>query len=240
MGSGISLNLEGVGKSFGQKEVLKSVSLDIPAGQFVSVVGKSGCGKSTLLRLVSGLETPTAGTISFDGIAQHGLNPATKIMFQNPRLLPWKTVLENVLIGLGKEHVEQAESALDSVGLLQKKDQLPRSLSGGEAQRVSLARALASSPKLLLLDEPLGALDALTRYGMQQLIHDIWQREGFTVLLITHDVDEAVVLSDRVIMIRDHGIHLDDTIDLPYPRNRGDARFIQQSTTILHSILEQD
>ncbi|MBT1182291.1 ABC transporter ATP-binding protein [Bifidobacterium sp. CP2] len=237
--AGVSVTLDGVGRSFGDVSVLDAVDLTIPAGQFVSVVGKSGCGKTTLLRLIAGLDRPSAGTIRLDGVEQHGLNPATRVMFQQPRLLPWKTVEENVLLGLGKEHADEARDALDQVGLLALKDALPRHLSGGQAQRVALARALASKPRLLLLDEPLGALDALTRYSMQDLIHTIWERERFTAVLVTHDVSEAVYLSDRVLMVRDHRIGLDEAIDLPYPRNRAITGFTAKTTDILDAILDE-
>lgn len=235
--NGTVISLDNVSRSFGATTVLSSLSLDIPAGQFVSIVGKSGCGKTTLLRLIAGLDEPTEGVIRLDGREQHGLNGTSKVMFQSPRLLPWKTVEENVRLGLDQNHAEAAERALEQVGLHEHRDLLPQHLSGGQAQRVALARALASSPKLLLLDEPLGALDALTRYSMQDLILEIWRKQRFTVVLITHDVTEAVYLSERVIMLRDHHIALDDPINLPYPRNRESQAFTQTSASILNAIL---
>ncbi|MGO1775404.1 MAG: ABC transporter ATP-binding protein [Agrococcus casei] len=195
----ISITIDQYSKSFGDNSVLRDLNLDIPAGQFVALVGKSGCGKSTLLRSVAGLEEATGGRVLLDD--QHITKPheQLRIMFQDDRLLPWRSVLQNVAI-TATDH-DRAVESLQAVGLADKVDQWPASLSGGQRQRVALARALASSPEVILFDEPLGALDALTRLEMQRLIEGLWQQRGFTSLLVTHDVGEAVSFADRVIVL---------------------------------------
>ncbi len=173
------------------------MQLDISKGEFVSIVGKSGCGKSTLLRLVAGLDEPTQGTIQIKHSPVSGIAKDVRIMFQNGRLLPWKTVLQNVRLGLKEGGTNKALKALEQVQLIERKNEWPSVLSGGQQQRVSLARALVHSPLLLLLDEPLGALDALTRLEMQQLIENLWKEKQFTAILVTHDIEEAVTLSKK-------------------------------------------
>jgi sulfonate transport system ATP-binding protein len=197
---GLSLTIRGLHKSFGDNAVLRGIDLHIPAGQFVAIVGRSGCGKSTLLRLIAGLDRATAGTIGFGGDARE---QDVRVMFQEPRLLPWARVLSNVEVGLGRERASvdaqaRAEDALVEVGLGDKREQWPSVLSGGQKQRVALARALVSRPRVLAFDEPLGALDALTRISMQRLLERVWRDQGFTAILVTHDVSEAVALADRV------------------------------------------
>ena len=177
-------------KSFGDNEVLRGIDLHIPAGQFVAIVGRSGCGKSTLLRLIAGLETIDAGTISF---GEETRPEDIRVMFQEPRLLPWARVLSNVEVGLGRDRASpdaqtRAEQALTEVGLDDKRGQWPAVLSGGQKQRVALARALVSHPRVLAFDEPLGALDALTRISMQRLLERVWHDQAFTAILVTHDV----------------------------------------------------
>ena len=232
---GVPLDLRGVGRRFGAKTVLDGVDLHIRAGQFVAVIGKSGCGKSTLLRLLAGLDTPSAGLI--DTGAGEGANPA-RIMFQEPRLLPWKRVLANVEVGLpsavkGRERADRARVILAEVGLEDRAGEWPSVLSGGQKQRVALARALASRPRFLALDEPLGALDALTRIEMQALLERVWLEQGFTAVLVTHDVSEALALADRVVLI-DHGrIALDLNVPLPRPRRRGSAELAHLEGQIL-------
>ncbi|MBV9077545.1 MAG: ATP-binding cassette domain-containing protein [Methylobacteriaceae bacterium] len=223
--AGVAITLRGLGKAFGPKQVLAGVDVHVPAGQFVAVVGKSGCGKSTLLRLVVGLEEPSQGLIRV-GDGASGRDSA-RLMFQEPRLLPWARVGENVEIGLGTEGTKadrrgQALRALDEVGLADRAGEWPSVLSGGQKQRVALARALVSRPRLLAFDEPLGALDALTRIEMQGLIERVWQAQGFTALLVTHDVAEAVALADRVLVIDSGRVALDLPVDVPRPRRRGD------------------
>ncbi len=222
---GVSLGIDNLWKSFGEISVLQGFNLDIAPGQFVGVVGRSGCGKSTLLRAIAGLESPNAGNLWIDGQPLQKLNSVARVMFQEPRLLPWKRVAQNVALGLPKESRYKAQWALSQVGLSDRAKAYPAILSGGQKQRVALARALVSEPRLMLLDEPLGALDALTRIEMQSLLESIWQQQQFTTLLITHDVEEAVVLSDRVILIEHGKVTLDLVIDLPRPRARGSAAF---------------
>lgn len=232
----ISITIDQYSKSFGDNSVLRDLNLDIPAGQFVALVGKSGCGKSTLLRSVAGLEEATGGRVLLDD--QHITKPheQLRIMFQDDRLLPWRSVLQNVAI-TATDH-DRAVESLQAVGLADKVDQWPASLSGGQRQRVALARALASSPEVILFDEPLGALDALTRLEMQRLIEGLWQQRGFTSLLVTHDVGEAVSFADRVIVLADGGIALDLEIDLPRPRLR-DRAFLAHENTLLDAILHE-
>lgn len=234
---GVRLQLHSVTKSFGEREVLHSSSLTVEPGEFVAIVGRSGCGKSTLLRLVAGLEAPTSGEIVLDGKVSHGLNEHTRIMFQDARLLPWRPVLDNVAIGLPKEDRAKAQEFLNQVGLHDRGSDWPANLSGGQRQRVALARALVRRPELLLLDEPLGALDALTRIEMHALIEGLWQKNGFTALLVTHDVQEAVALADRVLLIEDGEIALDERINLAHPRERGSAAFAALEKRILDRVL---
>lgn len=234
---GVKLALHGVTKSFGEREVLHTTNLYIEPGEFVAIVGRSGCGKSTLLRLVAGLEEPSSGEIVLDGQVSHGLNEHTRIMFQDARLLPWRPVLDNVAIGLPKAERAHAQAVLTQVGLPDRGSDWPANLSGGQRQRVALARALVRRPELLLLDEPLGALDALTRIEMHALIEGLWQTHGFTALLVTHDVQEAVALADRVLLIEDGEIALDERINLPHPRERGSAAFAALEKRILDRVL---
>jgi len=226
-------------KDFGQRSVLHGVNLTLKAGEFVAIVGRSGCGKSTLLRLLAGLENTTQGHIEIDEKATSGLHDGTRIMFQEARLLPWKRVLDNVALGLPAHRRGDAEKALEQVGLLDRAGEWPARLSGGQRQRVALARALVHHPRLLLLDEPLGALDALTRLEMQALIEQLWRRIGFTALLVTHDVQEAVALADRVILIEDGAIALDLPIPLARPRTATDPQFGALEAHILQRVLQR-
>jgi sulfonate transport system ATP-binding protein len=227
---GAALSLHKVFRRFGAKEVLSDVDLDIPAGQFVAVVGKSGCGKSTLLRLLAGLDAPSAGAVT----AVSG----ARIMFQEPRLLPWQRIVENVELGLAdtldrNARRAKAQALLGEVGLSDRAGEWPSVLSGGQKQRVALARALASGPRLLVLDEPLGALDALTRIEMQSLLERIWIEQRFTAVLVTHDVSEALALADRVLLIDSGRIALDIDVPLPRPRRRGSADLARLEGRIL-------
>ena len=231
---GIRVAVQDLSKSYGERSVLKAVELTIEAGEFVAVVGRSGCGKSTLLRLIAELETADCGKIAF---AEPGHRAETRIMFQDSRLLPWKSVLDNVALGLPKAR-QPAADALRQVGLQDRAREWPTVLSGGQRQRVALARALVHDPELMLLDEPLGALDALTRIEMQQLIESLWRQRGFTALLVTHDVQEAIALADRVVLIEDGRITLDQRIDLARPRSRGNAAFAQLEEQILARVLK--
>src|SRR6201991_1856282 len=236
---GLPLTIRGLRKSFGSNDVLRGIDLHIPAGQFVAIVGRSGCGKSTLLRLIAGLEKADAGTISF---GEETRREDIRVMFQEPRLLPWSRVLGNVEVGLGSDRgladaKARAAQALVEVGLDSKRDQWPSALSGGQKQRVALARALVSQPRVLAFDEPLGALDALTRISMQQLLERVWRDQGFTAILVTHDVAEAVALADRVLVIEDGRIEHDVTIEIPRPRRRGSADLAALEGSILRDLL---
>ncbi|MBN8564603.1 MAG: ATP-binding cassette domain-containing protein [Leptolyngbya sp. UWPOB_LEPTO1] len=241
---GIHLKLENLRKSFHSQEVLRGIDLEVLPGQFVAIVGRSGCGKSTLLRLISSLVPPTEGNVLLDGQRSQHLNSDVRMMFQDSRLLPWQRVIDNVELGLiatkHKSHTtsrQKAREGLVSVGLGDRGKEWPAVLSGGQQQRVSLARALVSEPRLLLLDEPLGALDALTRVEMQSLLERLWQEQKFTAFLITHDVEEAVVLADRVVLIEDGQIALDISVDLPRPRQRGNAVFAKTVETLVQRVL---
>jgi len=236
--SGIALNLQAIAKQYGERTVLHDINLEIRPGEFVAIVGRSGCGKSTLLRLVAGLETHQAGTILYDGTAEDRRHD-TRIMFQDARLLPWKRVIDNVLLGLGPDAFPLAQSVLNEVGLADRAHDWPARLSGGQRQRVALARALAHQPRLLLLDEPLGALDALTRIEMHALIERLWREHGFTALLVTHDVAEAVALADRIVLIDEGRISLNLPVALPRPRERG-KEFAELEEHVLQQVLKQN
>jgi len=236
---GVRLEIRGLSKRYGQRQVLQHTELVIEPGEFVAIVGRSGCGKSTLLRLVAGLEAATQGSIRLDGQDVTGLREDTRIMFQDSRLLPWRRVIDNVALGLARGAHAAAANVLAQVGLGDRQPDWPARLSGGQRQRVSLARALVHNPRLLLLDEPLGALDALTRIEMHQLIEGLWQRNGFTALLVTHDVQEAVALADRVILIEDGRIALDERVNIARPRERSDPLFGQIEKKILDRVLQQ-
>lgn len=233
----VQIRTQHLSKSFGPQSVLRGIDLTIRPGEFISIVGKSGSGKSTLLRLLAGLETPDSGSIWIDDQALVGHNAHVRVMFQDARLLPWRRVIDNVALGLPKEGKDRAADVLKLVGLAHKANAWPSVLSGGERQRVALARALVTHPPLLLLDEPLGALDALTRIEMQQLLETVWEREQFSALLITHDVDEAVALADRVLLIEEGRFGLDLSIDLSRPRDRGSAEFAALKGYILNRVL---
>jgi sulfonate transport system ATP-binding protein len=240
-GGGASLTIRGLSKAFGDNQVLENLDLHIPAGQFVAIVGPSGCGKSTLLRLIAGLETADAGSIVFGDETPPS---AIRVMFQEPRLLPWARVLANVEVGLGKDrgHMDaegRADRALAQVELTEKRNEWPAVLSGGQKQRVALARALVSRPRVLALDEPLGALDALTRITMQQLLEQVWTDQWFTAILVTHDVAEAVTLADRVIVLEEGRIAHDFEVALPRPRQRGAADVAALEGHILAKLLKQ-
>jgi len=228
-----AVELRALTKTYGARVVLDGIDLRIAPGEFVALVGRSGCGKSTLLRLVAGLEQADGGTIAIDGA---GRSDALRLMFQEARLLPWKTVLENVALGRVDRHA--AHAALAQVGLAERAGEWPAVLSGGQRQRVALARALVHAPGLLLLDEPLGALDALTRIGMQQLIESLWRRQGFSAVLVTHDVQEALVLADRVLVIEEGKIACDLRVDLTRPRQRGSAAFAALERELLATVLD--
>ncbi|GAB1579236.1 ATP-binding cassette domain-containing protein [Bordetella petrii] len=244
--AGVRIGLRGLYKHYGARTVLDGLTLDVAPGQFVAVVGRSGCGKSTLLRLLAGLEPPAAGpdgagdpaaAIRLDGHVPADAGEQVRIMFQDARLLPWRPVLDNVAIGMPASARGAAAAVLRQVGLGERGAEWPAALSGGQKQRVALARALVHRPGLLLLDEPLGALDALTRLDMQQLIEDLWRRDRFTAVLVTHDVEEAVALADRVLVIDAGRIVLDQPVALARPRRRGAAAFAALEARVLDAVL---
>lgn len=220
--------------------VLDDVSFSVAPGEFVALLGPSGCGKSTLLRLVAGLEPPRSGVVREDGDLITGPWPSRVVVFQDPTLFPWRTVWNNVALGLEAQGIlrtqrRRVDAALELVGLSGFRDAYPHQLSGGMAQRVALARALVNDPKILVLDEPLGKLDSLTRITMQSELVSLWQRTGFTALLVTHDVEEALFLANRVIVFSDRParIKADIQVDRPYPRHRGDPRLGELRREIL-------
>jgi len=234
---GVGVSIRNVSIALGGRTVLENFNVEVAAGEFVAIVGRSGCGKSTLLRSIVGLETPQAGGIALETMAQG--KPDVRIMFQDSRLLPWKRVLQNVTLGLGRSFIPHAEKVLAQVGLADRANDWPATLSGGQRQRVALARALVHDPSLLLLDEPLGALDALTRIEMQELIESVWWNQGFTAVLVTHDVAEAITLADRVILIEGGRVALDEFIHLPRPRARGSSHFAEIEDRILGRVLQR-
>ncbi len=218
------VSVRGLRKAFGARTILDDVDLEIAPGEFVALLGRSGCGKSTLLRILAGLDQEISGEARVSG--------AVSIAFQQPRLLPWRKVWRNISLGLHKPDGRAiALKALEEVRLADHADAWPLTLSGGEAQRVSLARALVREPDLLLLDEPFGALDALTRLAMHHLVEDLWERHRPAVLLVTHDVDEALLLADRILVLDEGRIVATHHVDLPRPRRR--ASVVEQRVRVL-------
>lgn len=241
---GLALSIDNLSHGFSLEghnlPVLQRVSLEVEPGEFVALLGPSGCGKSTLLRLVAGLEGADSGSITADGVAITGPDPTRVVVFQDPTLYPWRRVWDNVALGLEAQGLlkttkGKVDEALAKVGLSQFARAYPRQLSGGMAQRVALARALVNEPRLLILDEPLGKLDSLTRIAMQQELIDLWQRQGYTALLVTHDVEEALLLANRVIVFSDRPaqIKAELIIDRAYPRHRDDPYLVDLRKQIL-------
>ncbi|MGV4792244.1 ATP-binding cassette domain-containing protein [Rhizobium sp. F40D2] len=223
-------------------QVLKEINLHIRSGESLAIVGASGSGKTTLLRVLAGLEESDAGEVLVDGKAIRGVGVERAVIFQEPRLLPWLDVLDNVAFGLETRGLsrEQARGRarhyVKLVGLQQFEAAYPRQLSGGMAQRVGIARALAVQPEILLLDEPLGALDAMTKIGMQQELARIWRDEDVTTILVTHDLEEAIYLADRILILpREKGAELRlIDIDLPRPRDRSAPEFVRHREELLN------
>jgi sulfonate transport system ATP-binding protein len=221
-----AVSVKGLTREFDGRVVIAGLDLEIAPGEFVALLGQSGCGKSTLLRVLAGLDTQISGDVT--------VPRKRAVAFQAPRLMPWKRVWRNVVLGLpGRPDRERAIRYLEEVGIAARAGAWPKTLSGGEAQRVSLARALVREPDLLLLDEPFGALDALTRVKAQQLVADLWLRHGCSVLLVTHDVEEALRLADRVLVMRDGVIAHGSPVDLPRPRAITDPRFVDLRADLL-------
>jgi len=246
----LSVSLRGVGRSFGDRTVLRDVDLEIAPGEIVALLGPSGCGKSTLLRQISGLDAPTVGSVAIDGSVVTGIDQRSAVAFQEPRLLPWRSVSRNVEVGLQRGTARDAGRArvaelLKLVQLTDAAGLRPREISGGMAQRASLARALARGPGVLLLDEPFGALDALTRLTMQDLLLDIHAAEPATILFVTHDVEEALYLADRVVLLgvepgykANSGAGIRSVITVPgkRPRDRGNAALAHLRAELLEGL----
>ena len=226
--------------------MLQEIDLHIPSGQFVSIVGASGCGKSTLLRLILGLDADYEGQILLDGAPITGTGHERGIVFQDHRLFPWLTVAQNIAVGLRNAPFTEAQKRVlvaehvALVGLEGFERSFPHQISGGMAQRVAIARGLVNRPRVLLLDEPFGALDALTRSRLQGELQRIWQKERITMLLVTHDVEEAVFLGDQVVVMQPYPgrIRRIVPVDLPHPRNRSDPAFIRIRDDVLSDFLD--
>ena len=247
------LTLEHISKRFASRpgssthlHVLDNIQLNIAPGEFISIVGASGCGKSTLLRLILGLDEEYDGRILLDGKPIEGTGLERGIVFQDHRLFPWLNVEQNIAVGLRNAPISAAEKRervaehVALVGLEGFEQSWPHQISGGMAQRVAIARGLVNRPRVLLLDEPFGALDALTRSRLQNEMQRIWQKEGITMLLVTHDVEEAVFLGDRVVVMQPNPgrIRRIVDVDLPHPRSRSDPRFIALRDDVLGDFLD--
>jgi NitT/TauT family transport system ATP-binding protein len=244
---GMALALQNVSQAFLLQDellpVLQDITLDIQPGEFVALLGPSGCGKSTLLRLIAGLEPPRGGRILADGAPITGPDPSRVVVFQDPTLYPWRTVWDNAALGLEargilRSHRHRVDQALELVGLKAFASALPHQLSGGMAQRAALARALVNDPRLLILDEPLGKLDSLTRLTMQGELLSLWQRAGFTALMVTHDIEEALFLATRVVVFSDRPARVIEElpVDRPYPRRRDDPALVKLRQRILERL----
>ncbi|MDR2589306.1 MAG: ABC transporter ATP-binding protein [Spirochaetales bacterium] len=242
--AGVQIRVQEVVKSFTRTDfdsplvVLDNLCFSIERGRFVSIIGESGCGKTTLLRMIAGLDFPSKGCVYRDNVKVTALDSKCGMMFQQTLLFPFLTVYENVAFGprmLKKYDPRQIRGLLQLVRVEEFSNAYPNHLSGGMRQRVSLARALANEPDILLLDEPLGALDALTRMKLQDELVTIWQKRKNTMIMVTHDIDEAVFLSDTIIILSPRPAHIEETLslDIPYPRNRSDPRFIAARNRIL-------
>ena len=245
----VTLKLEDVSKSFAKIETdevthaLTSVTTSMESGEFISMVGPSGCGKSTMLRLVAGLIKPTTGKLTVNGEEIGEPGPDRGMMFQKATLFPWLTVYDNIAFSLRmqgklKGNEEKVEKMIEIIGLQNFRTDYPGQLSGGMAQRVALVRALINEPEILLLDEPLGALDAFTRMNMQDEILKIWQEKQQLAIMVTHDVDEAIYMGTRVLVMDAHPgrVIADITIDLPFPRDRSSREFVEYRNDILNKL----
>lgn len=239
------VTLRDLSKSFtlnGQRlNVLRGLHLEVRGGEALAIVGPSGCGKTTLLRIIAGLESADAGEVLIDGNPVQGVGTERAVIFQEPRLLPWLTVLGNVAFGLQVRGTSRDKADARArhytrlVGLAEFEDAFPRQLSGGMAQRVGIARALTVQPEILLLDEPLGALDAMTKLTMQEELARIWREEKVTMILVTHDLEEAIFLADRVLVLpkAKGAVPRVINVDLPRPRDRSDAAFVEMRRRLM-------
>ncbi len=237
------LDIHGLGKVYSTgAHALSDVSLHVPQGEIVAIIGGSGCGKSTLLRLVAGLERPSGGVVRVDGDVILGPHPHVGLVFQEPRLLSWLTVAENVAFGLDDlpraERARRVELALARVGLADYGPRWPRQLSGGQAQRIALSRALVAHPRVLLLDEPFSALDAFTRADLQDHLLDLWADTRPTLLVVTHDVEEALCLADRIVIMKPRPGRISHImpVHLPRPRDRLSPAFEADKRALLHAL----
>ena len=245
------VNIRGLSKTYYIKGApilaLADVDLDVADGSFVTIVGKSGCGKSTLLRLICGLEPMTTGKIEFmsEGKSGNCVRARVNMVFQEPRLMPWLTVEQNVAVALIQEtNIQQSKTTvnkfLDMMGLMKFKDAYPSQISSGMAQRVALGRMLCYNPDLILMDEPFGALDTFMRRNLQKLLMDIFKEQKKTILFVTHDVDEAVFLGQKVVIIEGGRIHRQVPVNLPYPRDLTSHAFFQLREDIIGTIMRQE
>ena len=242
------LVIEGLNKTFqsrnGEVEVLNDINLTINQGEFISILGSSGCGKSTLLRIIAGFETDYKGRVLLDGEQINKPSLDKGMVFQDHRLLPWLTVKDNIAFGVPDKQQDKDElvkNHLELVGLKGFEDAFPHQLSGGMAQRVAIARALVNKPKILLLDEPFGALDPMTRINMQEEILRIWKQEKITIILVTHDIEEAVYLGDRVVVLtsRPGRIRKISKVEIGRPRDRVNNDFVSEKGKIYHEFFKQ-
>lgn len=237
----MSLALREVSRTFNGNTAVQNINLEVEPGEIIGLLGTSGCGKSTLLRAISGLDPNYDGEIEINGTITKEIHDTTGFIFQEPRLLPWLNVLDNVTFGLTgkrKDKENRAIEYLDSVGLKGKESLYPRELSGGMAQRVAIARALVTSPEILLLDEPFSALDAFTKMQLQDLLLDVWEKYKSTVVLVTHDIDEATYLCDRVVILRGQPgeVEKEISIEQQRPRDRGNEELANLKSEILESL----
>lgn len=237
----MGLELKNVSRTFAGKSALRNITLSVKPGEIIGILGTSGCGKSTLLRAISGLDNEYGGEIKINGNKSKEVHDTTGFIFQEPRLFPWMNVLDNATFGLKKKKEEMdriGKRYLDSVGLGGCEELYPRELSGGMAQRVAIARALVTSPDILLLDEPFSALDAFTKMQLQDLLIDIWQEHQTTMILVTHDIDEATYLCDRIVILRGQPgeITKEVTVQEERPRARGSKLLADLKAEVLESL----